>query len=71
LRNKYCNKYTCNYLSHILSMYPTLILLTEIQKINILKFIIAVGQPYYEEANYSTMAECSAWVRDSEKVLTF
>jgi hypothetical protein len=52
-------------------MYPTLILLTEIQKINILKFIIAVGQPYYEEANYSTMAECSAWVRDSEKVLTF
>lgn len=32
---------------------------------------VAVGQPYYEEANYSTMAECSAWVRDSEKVLTF
>ena len=29
------------------------------------------GQPYYEEAQFSTMAECSAWVQDSEKVLTF
>ncbi|NCG00561.1 MAG: sulfur reduction protein DsrE [Euryarchaeota archaeon] len=29
------------------------------------------GQPYYEGAQFSTMAECSAWVQDSEKVLTF
>lgn len=32
---------------------------------------VAKGQPYYEQAQYSTMAECSEWVRDSEKVLTF
>jgi uncharacterized protein involved in oxidation of intracellular sulfur len=29
------------------------------------------GQPYYEGAQFSTMAECSEWVRSSEKVLTF
>lgn len=29
------------------------------------------GAPYYEGAQYSTMAECSQWVRDSDKVLTF
>jgi len=29
------------------------------------------GQPYYEGAQFSTMAECSAWVQDSEKVFTF
>ena len=29
------------------------------------------GDPYYEGAQYSTMAECSQWVRDSDKVLTF
>ncbi|MDA9254569.1 DsrE family protein [Candidatus Poseidoniaceae archaeon] len=32
---------------------------------------ILKGQPYYEGAQFSTMAECSAWVQDSEKVLTF
>jgi len=32
---------------------------------------VGIGQPYYDGANYSTMAECSAWVVDSEKVLTF
>ena len=32
---------------------------------------VAVGQPYYDGDNYSTMAECSACVRDSEKVRTF
>jgi len=29
------------------------------------------GQPYYEGAQFSTMAECSQWVQSSEKVLTF
>lgn len=29
------------------------------------------GQPYYEGAQFSTMGECSQWVRSSEKVLTF
>ena len=29
------------------------------------------GQGYYDGAHYSTMAECSEWVRTSEKVLTF
>ena len=29
------------------------------------------GQGYYEGAHYSTMAECSEWVRTSNKVLTF
>ena len=29
------------------------------------------GAPYYEGAHYSTMAECSEWVRTSDKVLTF
>jgi uncharacterized protein involved in oxidation of intracellular sulfur len=32
---------------------------------------VAKGQPYYEQAQFSTMAECSEWVRTSEKVLTF
>ena len=29
------------------------------------------GQPYYDGAQFSTMAECSQWVQSSEKVLTF
>jgi len=29
------------------------------------------GQPYYEGAQFSTMAECSQWVISSDKVLTF
>ena len=29
------------------------------------------GQGYYDGAHYSTMAECSEWVRTSNKVLTF
>ncbi len=29
------------------------------------------GQPYYEGAQFSTMAECSQWVQSCEKVLTF
>jgi uncharacterized protein involved in oxidation of intracellular sulfur len=29
------------------------------------------GQPYYDGAQFSTMAECSMWVQTSEKVLTF
>ena len=29
------------------------------------------GEPYYDGAQFSTMAECSQWVIDSEKVLTF
>ena len=29
------------------------------------------GQPYYDGAQFSTMAECSQWVQGSEKVLTF
>ena len=32
---------------------------------------ILKGEPYYEGAQFSTMAECSAWVQNSEKVLTF
>ena len=29
------------------------------------------GQGYYEGAQYSTMKECSEWVRTSDKILTF
>lgn len=29
------------------------------------------GQGYYDGAQFSTMGECSDWVRSSEKVLTF
>ncbi len=29
------------------------------------------GQPYYEGAQKATMAELSAWVTDSDRVLTF
>jgi len=29
------------------------------------------GQPYYDGAQFSTMAECSQWVQSSDKVLTF
>lgn len=29
------------------------------------------GEPYYEGAQKSTMAELSQWVRESEQVLTF
>ena len=32
---------------------------------------ILKGVPYYEGAQFSTMAECSQWVQSSEKVLTF
>ncbi len=32
---------------------------------------IRKGQPYYEGADKSTMAELSEWVRDSDQVLTF
>jgi uncharacterized protein involved in oxidation of intracellular sulfur len=32
---------------------------------------IRKGDPYYEGAQKSTMAELSQWVRDSEQVLTF
>ena len=32
---------------------------------------ILKGEPYYDGAQFSTMAECSQWVIDSEKVLTF
>ena len=31
---------------------------------------ILKGEPYYEGAQFSTMAECSQWVQSSEKVLT-
>ncbi len=32
---------------------------------------IRKGEPYYEGAQKSTMAELSEWVRESEQVLTF
>jgi len=32
---------------------------------------IRKGEPYYEGAQKSTMAELSQWVRESEQVLTF
>ena len=32
---------------------------------------IRKGDPYYEGAHKSTMAELSQWVRDSDRVLTF
>jgi len=32
---------------------------------------IRKGEPYYEAAQKSTMAELSQWVRETEKVLTF
>jgi len=32
---------------------------------------IRKGDPYYDGAQTSTMAELSQWVRDSEQVLTF
>ena len=32
---------------------------------------VVKGQPYYEGAQFSTMAECSQWVISSDKVLTF
>lgn len=32
---------------------------------------IAKGQPYHEKVLYSSMAECSEWVLNSDKLLTF